>query len=645
MISDFSHVLSPIRLGNTWFRNRIFAAPASLPDYSNEAGMTDRQKAFYALRARGGAASVATGDGIVHFETGFTHPYKLRLDDPEIYPALGDMARSVRQFGAVPTLELSHGGKFANVANFIGNMQTGRASYGPIHEFAPGGEEIFEMPAEMIVRIAESYGAAARRAKEAGFGMILVHAGHGWLLQQFMSPRTNRRTDEFGGSFENRMRFTQLVLDEVRRAVGPGFPIEFRMSGAEFTDGGYDLDYGIRIAKAVEEKVDLIHVSAGVHDNPHTFIVTHPPMFREHGCNVYLAEAIRKAVRVPVATIGGLTDPEMLEEIVASGKADVVELSRQLMADPYLPRKMAEGRVDDITHCIRCFHCMDQLRHRRTMRCALNPHIGREDVGEAPAAPRRKTVLVAGGGPAGMEAALAAHARGHRVTLFEAGDALGGQTLCERYVPFKFDMYRFGETLARRVREAGIDVRLSTPLTPELARSMQPDVIVAALGAEPVRPPIPGADGANIRFCTDLKNADPGIGARVVIIGGGLVGVESAVHFAQEGKSVTLLEMADDIARDAAWPHRLALTEQLETLGVAVHTGCAAQEITAEGVRAGGELFPADTVFLAAGLHPRAEAAEALRVCAPEFYRIGDCLKPDVLFGATSGGYFAGREI
>ena len=417
------------------------------------------------------------------------------------------------------------------------------------------------------------------------------------------------------------------------------------MSGAEFTDGGYDLDYGIRIAKAVEEKVDLIHVSAGVHDNPHTFIVTHPPMFREHGCNVYLAEAIRKAVRVPVATIGGLTDPEMLEEIVASGKADVVELSRQLMADPYLPRKMAEGRVDDITHCIRCFHCMDQLRHRRTMRCALNPHIGREDVGEAPAAPRRKTVLVAGGGPAGMEAALAAHARGHRVTLFEAGDALGGQTLCERYVPFKFDMYRFGETLARRVREAGIDVRLSTPLTPELARSMQPDVIVAALGAEPVRPPIPGADGANIRFCTDLKNANPGIGARVVIIGGGLVGVESAVHFAQEGKSVTLLEMADDIARDAAWPHRLALTEQLETLGVAVHTGCAAQEITAEGVRAGGELFPADTVFLAAGLRPRAEAAEALRVCAPEFYRIGDCLKPDVLFGATSGGYFAGREI
>lgn len=645
MLTDFSHVLSPIRLGDTWFRNRIFAAPASLPDYSNVVGMTDRQKAFYALRARGGAASVATGDGIVHFETGFLHPYKLRLDAPEIYPALGDMARSVRQFGAVPTIELSHGGKFANVANFIGNMQTGRTAYGPVHETAPGGEEILEMPAQLIEKVAESYGAAARRAKAAGFGMILIHAGHGWLLQQFLSPRTNRRTDEFGGSFENRCRFLLLVLDEVRRAVGPGFPIELRMSGAEFTDGGYDLDYGIRIAQAVEQKVDLLHVSAGVHDDPRTFLVTHPPMFREHGCNVYLAAAIKKAVKVPVATIGGLTDPEMLEEVVAGGRADVVELSRQLMADPYLPRKMAEGRTDDITHCIRCFHCMDQLRRNSSMRCALNPQIGREDVGEAPAAPRRKTVLIAGGGPAGMEAALAAHSRGHRVTLFESGDALGGQTLCERYVSFKYDMYRFGQTLARRVREAGIDVRLGTSLTPALARSLAPDVIVAALGAQPARPPIPGADGPNTRTCTDLQNADPGIGARVVIIGGGLVGVESAVHFAQEGKTVTLLEMADDLARDAAWPHRLALLGRLETLGVTVRTGCAAQEITAEGVLAGGERFPADTVFLAAGLRPRADEAEALRSCAPEFYRIGDCLKPDVLFGATSGGFFAGREI
>lgn len=649
MRNRFEHLFEPIKLGNTVFRNRIFASPVSLPDYSNSVGMTVRQKEFYGLRARGGAASVSTGDGIVHFETGFTHPYKLRLDDRSIYPALSDMTRTVRQYGAVPTLELSHGGKFANVSNLIGNMESGKKAYGPDHEFTEKGEEIFQMPREMILEITESYGRVAAMAKEAGFGMLLLHAGHGWLLQQFMSPRTNHRTDEFGGSFENRMRFTLMVIDSIRRAVGPGFPIEFRMSGAEFTPGGYDVEYGVRIAKAVDGLVELIHVSAGVHDCESTFIITHPSMYSEHGRNVYLAERIKKEVKTPVATLGGLTDPEMLEEIIASGKADVVEMGRQLMADPYLPKKAALGCGEDITHCMRCFVCMDQLRHRRSMRCAINPEIGREDEHVPAPAEIIKLVLVAGGGPAGMEAALAADAKGHRVILFEAGEKLGGQTLYEMNVPFKYDMYRFGQTLTGRIARSGVEVRLNTPLTPELAGSLKPDVIVAAVGAEPVRLSIPGADGDNVRFFTDLRNEEPNIGDTVAVIGGGMVGCESAVHFAGEGKKVTIVEMLDDIALDAAWPHRLATLEQLEKLEVRVLTGATAAAINEKGllVKSGEteELIPADTVFMAAGLRSRSEAAEALGFCAPEFYRIGDCLQPGQLFQAVSGGRYTGREI
>ena len=664
MTTKYPHVFEPIKLGNTTFRNRIFASPVSLPDYSNAVGMTDRQKAFYTERAKGGAASVSTGDGIVHFETGFMHSYKLRLDDSSIYPALSDMARSIRQYGAIPTIELSHGGKFANVSNFIGNMETGRKPYGPDHEFTENGEEIYEMPRGMIERIVAAYGKAAGMAKEAGFGMILIHAGHGWLLQQFMSPRTNHRTDEFGGSFENRMRFTLLVIDSVRKAVGPGFPIEFRMSGAEFTDGGYDLEYGVRIAKAVDGLVDLIHVSAGVHDNTSTFTITHPTMFREHGCNAYLAARIKQEVKTPVATIGGLTDPEMLEDIIASGKADVVEMGRQLMADPYLPKKMEEGREEDITHCIRCFKCMQQLKEGHSMCCAVNPRIGREDIGCAEPAQLKeikmpdgavvktpKTVYVAGGGPAGMTAAVEAAKRGYKVTLFEPKERLGGETRLEEYVPFKYDMYRLGQTLARRVYEAGVEVRLNTQLMGPIARELEPDAIICAVGAVPLKLPFPGIDGSNVRFATDLEKMEPSdFEGSIVVVGGGLVGCENAIYFAREGKQVAIVEALSDIAKDAPWPHRFHIMELIDELGIKVYKSHKAARLTEDGVwavdQAGEEvLVKGKTILMTIGLKSRNETVDDLRNAAPVFRTIGDCVRPAQLFDAISGGFFAGREI
>lgn len=648
---NYPHLFSPIKLGNVTYRNRIFASPTGNSQVIPGDYLKRECIAFYELRAKGGAAVVALGDGIVHTPTGLMHPYKLRLDDPDVVPSLSAAARAIRQHGAVPSLELSHGGKYANVANLCSkNTRTGMPPYGPDHEFTADGTEIFEMPEEIIDTIVKAYGDAAALGKMCGFGMVIVHGGHGWLLHQFMSPNTNHRTDAYGGSRENRMRFTLRVLDSIRAAVGPGFPIEFRMSGAEFTEGGYDINEGIEIAKLIAPKVDLLHVSAGVHDDPNTCIITHPSMFHEHGCNVWLAEQIKKHVDVPVATVGGLNDPAQMEEILASGKADVIEMSRALTADPYLPIKAATGQEDKITRCIRCFLCLNQTATSRNMRCSVNPEIGRElEHQYALPAVQPKRVLVVGGGPAGMAAALTAAQRGHHVTLCDANDRLGGQLLCEEHVPFKREMYDFCRVKAQQLAEAGVEVRCSTRVDRGYAEAFAPDAIVCAVGADPIVPPIKGIDLPHVKFISELRKEQPDFGKRVVIIGGGQVGSETAAHLLQRGHEVTIVEFNSDYARDATIWHKQGLRCQLEGKAKLV-LNTRVTEITPEGAivtRADGtqELICADTVFCAAGLRPNDAAREELMGITPYFYPIGDCMQVAQMFQALSQGHFVGRDI
>jgi 2,4-dienoyl-CoA reductase-like NADH-dependent reductase (Old Yellow Enzyme family)/thioredoxin reductase len=652
-MKKYPNLFSPIKIGNLTLKNRIIASPTSSPSVSHAEFLKKDNIAFYELRAKGGAAVVTLGDSIVHSPTGPMHPYKLPMDNPGLIPSLADTARSIKQHNCIPSLELSHGGKFANIPNFISKntIQKDRKPYGPNHEINEDGIEIFEMPEEIIMEIVEAYGDAALTAKNAGFEMVVVHGGHGWLLNQFMSPATNHRTDKFGASFENRMRLPLMVLDNIRSKVGPGFPIEFRMSGAEFTPGGYDIDYGVEIAKAVEDKVDLIHVSAGVHDNPDTFIITHPSMFHEHGCNVYLAEAIKKAVKkVPVATIGGLSDPAQMEEIIASGKADIVEMSRSLMADPYLPKKAMLGKDDEIVKCIRCFVCMNTLRTTRYMRCTLNPVIGREleHQFERPKTQSKK-VLVAGGGPAGMKAALTAAERGHEVILCEKTDQLGGQIKYEEHVSFKKDMYDFSQQLARRVESSNIDLRLNTEVTRQLAESIAPDVIIASVGAKPIIPDIPGIISDKVKYIYELAKKSPDIGQKVVILGAGLVGCETAIHLNKLGKDVTIVEMADDYAKDAVLFHKQAITQQFEG-NIELHLNTKAIAVKDEGLLCIGEdgqekMFEADTIFCAAGMKACNELVEELRDVAPEFYALGDCVRPGQLTQAIYNGYYYALDI
>lgn len=650
----YPHLFSPIKLGGVTFRNRIFSAPTgnsaiAPPDY-----LKREHTAFYELRAKGGAASIALGEGVVHTPTGLHHPWKLRLDDPGIVPSLSNTARAIRQHGAIPTAELAHGGKYANVANLVSKDIIGSGAklpaYGPDHERSPGGTEIFEMPENIIETIVEAYGQAAKRVKDCGFGMVIIHGGHGWLLHQFMSSATNHRKDKFGGSVENRARLSLMVLDSIRKAVGPAFPIEFRMSGAEFIPNGYDIEEGVRIAKLLAPKVNLLHISAGVHDDYDSCVITHPSMFHQRGCNVWLAERVKKEVGVPVATLGGLNDPAMMEEIIASGKADVVEMSRAITADPYLPLKALQGREDEIVKCIRCFLCLNQTWTMRNMRCSVNPMIGRElehFSAFPPTEPQK--VLVIGGGPGGMRAALTASQRGHDVTLCEASDKLGGQLKCEEHVPFKIDLYDFAAQQAEFLEKAGVKVMLNTKVDRAWAEKFQPDAVIAAVGATHVVPPIPGIDNPKVKFLPELEKKKPDFGKRVVILGGGLVGSETAVYLHDLGHDVTVVEMMDTYAPDATLWHRQAISIKFRQ-GINLRLSTRAVAINDTGVVVADndgreETIPADTVFCAVGLRSRTDELNELRYVVPKFYSVGDGEQPGQVFQAVSGGHFAAIDI
>ena len=645
----YPHLFTPIVLAGQLFKNRIFASPTGLQHNHYGNHPINETINYYERKAIGGAASVCIGDAMVDSEIALANGNHILLDDPTGRPHLNKLSEAIRRHGAVASMELSHGGNAARIS-----FSQGHKIYGPVESESGGafGQPIhaYPMDDEIIRRTIRKHAEAAAFAKACGFGMITLHGGHGWLLHQFMSPLTNTRTDEWGGSFEKRMRFPLAVIQAIREAVGPAFPIEIRLSGSEVFEGGYDLEYGVRIAKALDGKVDLLHISAGSHEVAEVFTVTHPSMFLEDGVNVKYAAEIKKHVHTPVATVGALSDPELLEEIVASGKADVVELARGLICDPDLPRKAREGRSDEIVKCIRCFTCFSGLMNRGQVSCALNPEICNEaEVKFERPAPEKKTVLVAGGGIGGMQAALTAAARGHRVILCEKGPRLGGVLLCEEKVPFKKHLGEYLEHQALMISRAPIEVRLNTEVTPAMARELAPDVIVAALGARPLIPSIPGIDGGNVALAEEVYLAPEKAGQRVVILGGGLVGCELAIFLAGLGREVRILEMSPALNFGTNLLQGQSIGLELKRLQVEAElntrvTGISGDGVTGQG--SGGErFFPADTVVCALGMRPNRDEAAALALCAPEFHVLGDCVTPATIYQATNAAYFAALDI
>ena len=648
MKPKYPHLCSPIKIGNVTFRNRMFAAPVGGTDITADCSVGPRTPAFYEMKAKGGAASVTASELVVHPATDASHMFHLNLTTPGNLASWTWVADAIMRHGAVPSIELSHSGQYAGTYLVDKDKKKGLSQFGPSDWVRPDGIPVKALTKEQIDDIVKAYGDAAALAKRVGFQMVMVHCGHGWLINQFLSPAFNHRTDEYGGSFENRIRFAREVLTSVRKAVGPGFPIEMRMSGSELFDGGYTLEDGVEIAKAMEDLVDLIHVSAGSYQ--FGFFTTHPSMFSDHGCNVYLAAEIKKHVKVPVATIGALNDPAQMEEIIASGKADVVEMTRALLADAELPNKVIAGRDEEIVRCLRCFTCMAERPTTGTRRCTVNPLIGRECEGmEVKPAAKSKKVLIVGGGVAGMKAAVTAAQRGHKVILCEKSDALGGILKSEQAIPFKYEMYQLSLSLGKQMEAEGVDIRLNTCVTPELVEEIAPDAMILAVGSNPIVPPLPGMDGKNVVIVNDYYLRKDEVEDTVVVLGGGLAGCECAVHLGMDGKKVHLVEMRDTLAPDCNIRHRPILMKQVEQY-VTAHTNHQGLRVTEEGLicrNAEGEevLIPGKTVVCAVGQRANRAAVDELRGCAPWVREIGDCARVSNITNAIYQGYHAALDI
>lgn len=654
-MSKYDVLFQPFQLGNLTLKNRIISAPTSLAEMGSGGVYSPENIAYYELRAKGGAALVNVGEAVAHGATGPDHPSMVTLDNPSAVPSMYDLVSTIHKYGAYASIEFGHGGKRCNPAFLPGHV----LPVGPCDIFDENGKQTVRgMDRKLMDDVIGGYRRSAANCAMAGFDILTIHAGHGWLLAQFLSPLSNHREDEYGGSRENRCRFVIEVLKAVRQGA-PKCLIELRISGSELTAGGYDLNEGVELCKVLEPYVDMFNISAGVMEDLYTWIIMHPSMFLPQGCNVYLAEAVKKAVNKPVSCVGAISDPDKMVEILENGQADLIALGRALVADPELPNKLREGRAEDIRRCLRCYSCQGQMMKTRNILCTVNPVIGQEyDAKYRLPAARKHKVAVIGGGPGGMQAAITCAQRGHTVSLYEKTDALGGALKFAQHESFKHDLYRFARWQMRQLEEMQIPVYLNTEVTAEFLDTLDVDTVICAVGADPILPAQFGIPGDNYILGTDLFAEGVTIGKKVVIMGGGLVGCETALHLAEEGHQVTVIEMAPDIAMETTAAHQRALKVRMglfpEQAGgrntapglviPVLQTSTRCREITEEGVigvTADGEerLFRGDTVICALGLRSKTGVVDALRKTRHSFIPIGDCLKPQQVTQAVRLGY------
>lgn len=650
----YPHMFAPITIKGVTFKNRVMASPATT-DRTVFPGGTPTPECIhgYETRARGGVGAVTITESFVDDDRGSRHDHSIDFYTPNksVYhqEALYVLAESISRHGAVASVQFNHIG----AVNHPSTIRDGKNPFGPSAYVREDGIQVDEMTVEDMKEVADHFAQACLGAKLAGFQMVMIHGGHGWLLGQYLSPLTNKRTDEYGGSIENRARFPFMVLDRIREVCGEDLLIEYRISGSERVPGGLELSDCVEFCKLLQHKVDIIHVTSGMYHN-HVESKAFSSIYHPHGCNLDLAEAIKKAVDIPVTAVGGFNSPEQIEEAIASGKCDFVAMGRQMLADPDFVNKTAMGREDEIMPCLRC-SCFNPLASDPDKRvqvvpfeCTVNPTSMRQlRLQWAPAVKTKgQKVLVVGGGPGGMYAALTAAERGHNVTLMDNRDQLGGTLWYTSYDCHKDDMRKFRDHLANRVYRAGVDVKLGVTVTRETIENFCPDAVILAIGGRPVAPRIPGLH-EHAKYALNAYLENPG--KKCVMIGGGLVGVEVSMHLGDTGHDVEVVEMLDDYCRDALWSHKEAI-RIMKPANMNIHCSTRVTEVTADGVKAiapdGSEVFyEADNIYYALGFRSPSEELHELMTVCPRTAIIGDCKKPARILQATRDGMFAAMDI
>ncbi len=634
---EIPKVLKPIRIGNVLLKNRIVSAPTTMHSLSNgELYPTEDAISFFESRARAGVGMVTVAGlkvGKDVADDGQNTAWD--VNQPNHRNKLMELVERVHFYGAKISMELigifPEGYTVSDGCSIMG-WATG-------HEITREAMEAFK----------EEWAQAAADLVDCGFDAILIHSGHSVPLAQFLSPLTNKRTDEYGGSTENRCRYLIEILDAIRARVGSKLLIEVRISGTEFEEGGIDIDEGIRIGELIQDHLDILQVSAGMH-NPKWMTWVHPCGFRPPMPNVCVAEAFKKTGKfhVPIVTLGAIDSLESAESIIADGKADLVTMARSLIADPELIHKGLKGKTEDVTPCIKCMRCHDSTVYGHHFQCAVNPTAGLEaslnklvqEPGEC------KKVAIIGGGPAGMKAACVAADRGHQVTLFEATNRLGGMLHYAGYFSFKYPVKDYMNWLIGQVNKRPIDVKLGTKATPETVQGY--DAVLVAIGAEPLILPVPGVEQAKVAI--ETLGHEEELGDSVILIGGGQVGCETALHYAKLGKKVTVMEMQSELAPDASTTGRNELlTEIAAEPNFIPLTGAKCVSLTATSVTyekdGKQETITADSVVLSAGMRAKTQEADSFIGTALAFAEIGDCVRARTVEYATKEAYYAAVNL
>jgi 2,4-dienoyl-CoA reductase-like NADH-dependent reductase (Old Yellow Enzyme family)/thioredoxin reductase len=635
---QYTSLFSSGKIGTLETKNRVVMSPL-VRNYADENGfITPRYTAHIARVARGGVGTIILEASFIRQDgRGFTHELGLHIDD--VIPGLKQLAKAAHAQEVVMGPQLFHAGRQTS------SKTTGKQPVAPSPIPDP---TTIEMPRpleiEEIHDVVEAYAQAARRAQEADCDFVEIHGGHGYLITQFLSPFSNIRDDAYGGSEESRMRFVSEVVRAIRKVVGLRFPVTIRISADEMVPGGLVFEDSAKISRKLEELgVDAIHVSSGNYASSNRGYRI-APMSMPDGLQVPFAEWIKSCVKIPVIAVGKIRSPAMADDIIRTGKADFVAIGRSLLADPDWPKKAEEGRVDQIRNCIACNQgCISRLAAQQDVWCTVNPETGNEDEFAKPLSKDKKRVFIAGGGPAGMEAARIASLRGHRVVLFEQRDHLGGSLLLASMPPKRLGWSELRDYLVGEMKRLGVDVRLGTKATAELARKDGADVAIVAIGASQYPPRIPGIEMKNVVLSRDLLEGTAKIhGEKVVVLGGGTSGAQIADFLSQRGYDVTIVTSGRDLAKGAPIVVRDLMMDRLRQLGVKTLTDTRVIAIKEDKVvmvsPGGSEELPADTVVASTGAKPNDSLTDELRKVTKQVFVIGDAVKPrDVTYAMFDG--------